>query len=142
MPQYLLTPLIAFLVAQGTKFFLKALKRKISWREFFAYSDMPSGHTAVVISLATIIFLKEGFQSPIFAVSVFFAAIVIADAVGLRRYLGEHGKTLNILVKDLKEDDYLDKRYPHLLERIGHTPTQVFAGALVGSIVAIIVWLF
>jgi acid phosphatase family membrane protein YuiD len=56
--------------------------------------------------------------------------------MGLRNYLGQHGHTLNILVKDLKNDDVLDHRYPTLLEKIGHTPRQVLAGGLLGLIVS------
>jgi acid phosphatase family membrane protein YuiD len=60
--------------------------------------------------------------------------------VGIRRYLGEHGKILNILVKDLKEepDKPLNENYPHLLERIGHTPAQAIIGALIGFAVSLI----
>lgn len=133
----IILPVIAFSIAQGTKFILRTYRqKKIDWRNIFSYSDMPSGHSAVVISLLTIIALVNGLNSAAFAISFVFAAIVITDAIGLRNYLGQHGKTLNILVKDLKEDDFLDDFYPQLLERIGHTPLQVIAGALIGFLVS------
>lgn len=138
---YLLTPIIAFALAQGIKIILRSFKRKVTWRDIFSYSDMPSGHTAVVISLVTIIGLELGISSPLFAVAFVLAMIVITDAVGLRNYLGQHGKTLNILVKDLKEDEFLDRTYPKLLERIGHTPLQALIGGLVGAITGIVCWL-
>ena len=91
----------------------------------------------MVVSLAVIIALTEGWQSPIFALSAIFAIIIIRDAVGIRRYLGEHGKILNTLVKNL-EDEYVitEEKYPHLLERIGHTPAQALAGAAIGFLVS------
>lgn len=140
---YILTPIIAFILAQGAKVVLRSLKQKVTWHDIFAYSDMPSGHTAVVISLVTILGLKLGISSPIFAVAFVHMAIVITDAVGLRNYLGIHGKTLNVLVKDLKEDDFLDHAYPKQLEKIGHTPLQVLIGGLIGVITSVIAyWLF
>ena len=140
---YLVCPIIAFFLAQGTKVFLRSFKHKITWHDVFAYSDMPSGHTAVVTSLVVILGLKLGWDSPLFAAAFVFATIVITDAVGLRNYLGQHGKTLNILVKDLKEDEFLDRTYPQLLEHIGHTPLQVTIGALVGALTSLIgFWLF
>jgi len=139
---YILTPIIAFVLAQGTKVFIRSLKHKITWHDVFAYSDMPSGHTAVVISMVTILGLKLGVDSPIFAATFVYAMIVITDAIGLRNYLGLHGKTLNILVKDLKEDDFLDRTYPKQLERIGHTPLQVLIGGLVGAITSLVGFLF
>ena len=135
---HLICPIIAFILAQGTKVFLQSLRHKITWRNVFAYSDMPSGHTAVVVSLAVIVALKDGLGSPVFATAFVFAMIVIVDAIGLRNYLGQHGKTLNILVKDLDEDEFLDRSYPKLLERIGHTPLQVIIGALVGALTSLI----
>jgi len=140
---YVLTPIIAFCIAQGTKVILRSFKQKITWRDIFSYSDMPSGHTSVVISLVAILALRLGIGSPIFACAFVYAMIVITDAIGLRNYLGSHGKTLNVLVDDLKEDDFLDRRYPKQLEKIGHTPLQVLIGALIGATVSLIShWLF
>ncbi len=138
MSQILLLPLIAGAIAQIIKFFIGSNEQKISFKNIMAYSGMPSGHSAIVIALATIIALQEGWQSPLFAVSVILAIIVIRDALGIRRYLGEHGRVLNVLVKDLGNDKVLDEKYPRLLERVGHTPAQVFAGALIGFFVSLI----
>lgn len=134
---YIIFPIIAFTLAQGTKVLIKSFKRKkFHWRDIFAYSDMPSGHTATVVSLVTIVFWRDGLYSAAFAVSFVFMMIVITDAIGLRNYLGQHGKTLNVLVKDLKEDDFLDNSYPKQLEKIGHTPLQVIIGGLIGLLVS------
>jgi len=134
----LILPLLSGIVAQTAKLFIKVNKTKFSFKNMVAYSGMPSGHSAMVISLSTITGLKLGCESPVFAFSVILAIIVIRDALGIRRYLGQHGKTLNILVKDLKEDEFLDEKYPKLLEHIGHTPLQVLAGGLIGFIISLI----
>lgn len=134
----ILCPIVAFTLAQGTKVLLRSLKGKISIKDIFSYSDMPSGHTAVVTSIVTIIALKEGLNSSLFAIAFVFATIVIVDAIGLRNYLGQHGKTLNILVKDLKDDEFLDLAYPKLLEKIGHTPLQVLVGGIIGIITSLL----
>lgn len=140
---YLAIPIVAFLVSQITKIILKYPHQKIKFRDLFSYSDMPSSHTAVVISLAMTIFLRTGLDSPLFAISFVLAAIVITDAVGLRNYLGQHGRTLNILVKDLKEDEFLDRKYPKQLEHIGHTPLQILIGAAIGVLISLIgYWIF
>lgn len=138
----IILPLVSALVAQIIKMFLHANHIKFSPKNLVAYSGMPSGHSALTISLTTIIFLTEGLASPIFALSFIMAILVIRDAVGMRRYLGEHGKILNMLVKDLDNDKVLEKHYPHLLERIGHTPMQVLAGAMLGFVVSVIGYIF
>ena len=138
--QYLILPLIALVIAQVAKFFIKSNHEKFSVKNFTSYAGMPSAHAALVTSLVTIIGLKDGIFSPLFAVSLVFAVIVIRDAVGIRRYLGEHGRVLNELVDDLKEepDKPLNQSYPHLLEKIGHTPAQATVGALIGIAVSLI----
>ncbi len=135
---FIVCPIIAFALAQGTKVLLKSFKRKLTWHDIFAYSDMPSGHTAVVVALVVILALKRGIAAPEFAVAFVFMTITITDAIGLRNYLGQHGKTLNVLVKDLKEDEFLDNNYPKLLEKIGHTPLQVLIGGIVGAVTSVI----
>jgi uncharacterized protein len=139
---YLIAPAIAFSLAQGLKMILRFLKKGVSWRDLFAYSDMPSGHTSVVSAITTIIGLKLGIDSPLFAISLVFATIVIVDAIGLRNYLGLHGKTINVLVQDLEEDDFLDDYYPKQLEKIGHTPLQVIVGGIIGILTSLILYFF
>jgi acid phosphatase family membrane protein YuiD len=136
-----LLPVIAGLMAQFIKLFIKSNKGKWQLKNIVAYSGMPSGHSAMIVSLATIVGLVEGFHSPFFAICLVLMIIVVRDALGIRRYLGQHGKTLNILVKDLKDDEVLDEHYPHLLERIGHTPAQVLAGSTLGFLISFLGWL-
>ena len=142
MYQILLWPLVAGLIAQLIKFLISSNRLAWKFNNLLAYSGMPSGHTAITVALATITGLELGASSPLFAVCLILCILVIRDAVGIRRYLGQHGKTLNILVKDLSEDRMLDEHYPRLLESIGHTPAQVMAGGVIGFIVSLIGYYF
>lgn len=135
--EIILLPILAGFIAQVIKFFIRSNNQIFKIKNILAYSGMPSGHSALVISLATITGLVEGLESSAFAISLILAVIIIRDAIGIRRYLGEQGKVLNILVKDLKEDKFLDEHYPHLLERIGHTPLQILAGSIIGFLVSV-----
>ena len=142
MYDFLLAPVLSFPFAQTIKFVLKARHKKLKAKDFFAYSIMPSSHTATVVSLAIIILLKEGVTSPMFAIMLVLSSVVITDAIGLRNYLGQQGKTLNVLVEDLKEDELIEKNaYPKLLEQIGHRPIEILAGGLLGTFISIAIWL-
>ncbi|PKM91715.1 hypothetical protein CVU82_00715 [Candidatus Falkowbacteria bacterium HGW-Falkowbacteria-1] len=138
----LITPFVAVITAQALKIILNK-KNKMKWKDFFAltYAGMPSGHSAFVISLVTIIGLVEGFDSGLFAMSLAFAVIVINDALKLRMYLGQQGGIINILVEDLSEDQFLDQKYPKMKERIGHTKIEVLAGSMLGIMIAISLYL-
>ncbi len=139
------TPFAAAIIAQISKIFIKQKGKKLKIKDFlkFTYAGMPSGHSALMISLLTITGLTQGINSPIFAACTVFAIVVINDAVRLRRYLGQHGRILNVLVKDLKDDDVLDQRYPKMLENIGHRFSEVLIGSLLGACTALLAyWLF
>ncbi len=142
MYQIIVLPIVAGLLAQFIKMFIKQNKLKLSLKNLSAYSGMPSGHSAIVSSLTATVGLTQGFDSPMLAISAVLALIVMRDALGIRRYLGEHGRILNKLVKDLDEDKMLDEKYPRLLEKIGHTPYQVLAGATLGIFISIIGYIF
>ena len=94
---------------------------------------MPSSHTAFVVSLATIIYLEEG-VSTAFAVSLVLALIVIRDAFGVRRTVGEEGQVISNILTKLKM-----KTTTHF--SVGHTPGQVLVGALVGFLVSVLIYL-
>ena len=65
----------------------------ILWRT----GGMPSSHSALAASLTTSIGIRQGFHSDLFIFAVFFAMVVIRDAVGVRRSSGLQAKTLNDL---------------------------------------------
>lgn len=130
-------PILAGVIAQFSKFFIQSNHLGFNFKNITAYSGMPSGHSAMVVSLVTIIGLTSKIDSPIFALALVFAVLVIRDALGLRRYLGEHGKVINGLVKELGSEHLLDSYYPHLLEKVGHTPAQVAVGSLIGLTVSV-----
>lgn len=140
--EILLLPIVAGFFAQFTKYFIRSNNQKLKISNMMAYSGMPSSHSAIVSSLSVIIGLREGFNSALFAIAFVVAVITIRDALGIRQYLGQHGRVLNILVKDLDEDKLLDEDYPHLLEKIGHTPAQVIVGCFIGIAVSAISFVF
>jgi len=97
---------------------------------------MPSSHTGIVTTLATMIGKNEGFDTPIFAISVVFALIVMYDAAGVRRAAGKQASLLNKIVQTpgLSGVQVQEK----LVEVLGHTPLQVFVGAIIGITVGLL----
>ena len=99
----------------------------------FGTGGMPSSHTAAVFALTTACGIKFGLGSAEFAISGVLALIVMRDAMGMRRQVGEHAKTLNLILKELANPKLAGKA---LGELAGHTPLQVAMGALVGVLVS------
>ncbi|MCX6708309.1 MAG: divergent PAP2 family protein [Candidatus Woesearchaeota archaeon] len=76
----LLSIAIAWLAAQLIKI---AISRKTT--AFWQLGGMPSSHAALVGALATAIAMQEGYMSPAAAISYVLAAVVIHDAVHIRK---------------------------------------------------------
>lgn len=101
---------------------------------------MPSSHTALVVSLAVSIALREGITSDLFAVAVILAGIVMYDAAGVRRAAGRQAKVINKLVREMRVEHRV--RENRLKELLGHTPLEVLGGAVHGTLVAYVFYVF
>ena len=106
---------------------------KFNFKRILGAGGMPSSHSAIVTSIAAMIAKTEGINSKLFALSVVLACVVMYDAAGVRRAAGKQAKLLNKIVETpgLSNIQVQEK----LVEVLGHTPTQVFVGALIGIIV-------
>jgi hypothetical protein len=135
--KFILAPFLALIIAQSIKIIIDSFKGEFAWNKFNSYGGMPSSHAAIVAALATEIGKNLGLASPLFAISLVLAFIIIRDAVGFRRYLGDHGKVLNMLIKDLP--DYEEDKYPYLEKRLGHTYWQALVGILLGIAIALLI---
>ena len=136
----LIGSLIAWAIAQSIKVPLEFLRtRRWKWTLLFDPGGMPSSHTALVIGLAHGIGLHSGYDSPLFALSVALAMIVIYDATGVRRQAGKHAALINAMIQDLATGHPLKEE--QLREVLGHTPLEVLAGFLLGIVVAQIAWM-
>ena len=111
--------------------------KKFNFKRILGAGGMPSSHSAVVTSLATLIGRYEGVTTSIFALSVIFAFVVMYDACGVRRAAGKQASLLNKIIETpgLTGMQVSEK----LVEVLGHTPIQVFVGALIGIIVGVVV---
>lgn len=131
--------IIAFLswfIAQGLKILVEFVTiRKIDFSRMMGSGGMPSSHSALVTSMATAIGILEGFDSSIFALSLGIAAIVMYDASGVRLAVGKQAKILNEILEDIQKHKFETEK---LKELVGHTPLQVFAGAILGIFIAVI----
>ena len=103
---------------------------------------MPSSHSATVCALATASCIKYGAGSFEFAISLILAFIVMYDAMGVRRETGIQAKLLNDILRTFEDMGRSEiSAHDKLKEFVGHTPLQVLIGALLGILVAVLLYL-
>ncbi len=136
------TPLVAAItawaIAQILKVIITAMTEKtLALDRLFASGGMPSSHSAFVTALTVIIGVQHGFGSVYFALSAAFALVVMYDACGVRRSVGEQAKVLNEVIAALKEHSEMGDQKA-IREILGHSPLQVVMGFLLGIVVGLL----
>lgn len=138
MPKILIIFLLAWVIAQGAKFFLELHKDKnVKFRRVISESGgMPSSHSAVVVAISTFIGLTEGLHSSVFGLSFVFAMIVIYDSMKVRYSNGKQGEVINKIIEAKKLN------IPKVRIVKGHTPLEVAAGTVIGLLLGYFAFIF
>jgi acid phosphatase family membrane protein YuiD len=133
---YLLAIVLGWVIAQGMKYVFAVAKQRSfnQLRQLYLSGNMPSSHSATVMALVTVIALNDGIQSSIFALAALFGAIVMYDAMMVRRSSGEQGVAIQELIKSSKSNI----RLPRAAK--GHTPLEVLVGAFLGILIGLVVF--
>ncbi|MDO5555321.1 MAG: divergent PAP2 family protein [Clostridia bacterium] len=135
--KYIYIPVLLWLCIQIFKVIYDLIKaKKFNFRRIVGAGGMPSSHAASVCCLTTLIGKYQGFNNYQFAFVLMFSLIVMYDACGVRRAAGKQANILNKIIStpNLTGVEVQEK----LVELLGHTPIEVFVGALLGIIVGII----
>ena len=127
---------LAWATAQILKTALNYLStKKFNFERLVGSGGMPSSHSAFVSAMATATLKHCGFSSPQFAIAFGIAAIVMYDAMGVRRAAGDQARVLNELTDIFTGDErFIDSK--KLKELVGHTPLEVIGGAITGILIA------
>ena len=134
----LCVPFILWFSIQTFKVFTDlVVNKKFNVKRIMGAGGMPSSHSAVVTSLAVCVGKEYGFDTGIFAIATIMAFVVMYDAAGIRRAAGKQARILNKILETpgLSTLEVQEK----LIEALGHTPIQVFVGALVGIVAGFII---
>lgn len=127
--------LLSWFFAQFFKTIIDSIRAgELCLKRFWETGGMPSSHSATVCGLAAAAAIREGFTSSVFALSLVLATVVMYDAMGVRQAAGQHAREINEIKKQLGDDDS-----DNLPEKLGHRPTEVMSGAVLGIVIAWIV---
>ena len=105
---------------------------KIRFGIMFETGGMPSSHSALITGATSGIGYELGFDSPIFALAVAVALIVMYDASGVRKSAGIQAAEINKLSKKLDPQSEV-----HLKENLGHTKIEVIVGSFLGPLITL-----
>lgn len=136
------TAIAVWAIAQGMKPVIHFFQTKHwNWSLLLRAGGMPSSHSALVAATAHSVGLYHGFNTPLFAVAVTLAMIVIYDATGVRRQAGKHAEKINAIIQNLASGHpHWQETQEQLKEVLGHTPMEAIAGAALGVIFTHLTW--
>jgi len=129
--------LLSWSIAQGLKIIIGLLQgKKFNFYWILRTGGMPSAHSAAVASLAMSLGKEMGYSSAAFALAAILALITMFDAQTWRRSIGVQARVLNLIMDDIQQKKKIEQY--RLKELMGHTPVEVFVGALLGLVVFLI----
>ena len=130
---------LSWFSAQLIKYVIDGLRHR-GWRvkSLFSSGGMPSSHTSAVMALAMSIGFAEGFGTSTFALSGVFALIVMYDAAGVRQETGKQGIAINSILDWLASEQPGSVEDANMKERVGHSPSEVLAGAVLGILWSVV----
>lgn len=135
----LVIPFLVLIITQVFKTIYFSIKnKKLDLFTMLTTGGLPSSHSSLVSSLATVVLKVNGAGSAEFAIAVILAIIVMYDASGIRKAAGEHAKILNEMMEE--KEYYSSKEYKKLKELLGHTKLEVFIGLLTGIFLTIVLY--
>jgi len=117
---------------------LKFRTGRYQWKRFFGTGGMPSSHTAFASGLTVSIGASEGFTSAVFGLALGLTILTAVDATGLRRAAGFQAERINQMMAELYRGRRI--RPPMLKETLGHTLPEVLGGAILGALVAFLLY--
>ncbi len=128
-------PVAVGVITQLIKFIIYSVKHGWNIKYSMTHGHMPSAHTAFIVSLATSVGYYDGIVTGAFTVALALAVIVIDDAARLRMYMGDQGRYLNMLIRQLNINE---DQFPRLKERVGHRISEVIVGGIFGFIMTLL----
>ena len=133
---YLVAVAVGWIIAQGAKYTTAAVKARSLhvFDRLYLSGNMPSAHSATVVSIATLIALRDGVDSGLFGLAAVLALVVMYDAMMVRHSVGEQGA----VIKRILKESNLAVKEPHVAD--GHTPLEVVVGVCIGALAGIIVF--
>ena len=137
--EILIAAFFGWLTAQILKTIIYvAVNKNFNPERLLGDGGMPSSQSATVMALVTATGLNFGADTFEFAVAGVMALIVMHDAMGVRRETGKQARVINNMMDWFMQMDSDISPEEKLKEFVGHSPSQVFFGALLGILVGFI----
>lgn len=132
-----LLPYLSGLACQLIKIFNHWIMKKrfnFTFNNLIELGGLPSAHSAATITLATLIAVYYGMNSPLFIIALFLSFFIMGEAFVVRGVISRHSELIKHLAELNPEAKFNTSSFPR---RIGHTPFEVIMGAIFGVFFAL-----
>ena len=128
----------AWIVAQSIKVARNIIhRRRFNVRWITDTGGLPSSHSTGTAAVATVVGYYAGFNSVMFLFALVFALVTMFDAASVRRSVGRQAVIVNRMIDEIYAQGRFSEQ--HMREFLGHTPVEVFIGALLGIAVSLVI---
>ena len=126
-----LLPLMAGMICQIIKLVIySVVERKIMPGGLFKPDGMPNVHASVFAALSTVIAIKYGFSSLLFAVTATYSVVILHDTMRVKREKEKQVDILNRILASLEGSGEFDAG--DIRTVLQYRPLDVLGGACLG----------
>ncbi|XP_039072157.1 uncharacterized membrane protein YuiD-like [Hibiscus syriacus] len=90
--------------------------KDFDFKTAFQAGGFPSTHSSSVVAAATSLAFERGFSDSIFGVTLVYAGLVMYDAQGVRREVGNHAKVLNAILAKRRVNSVVTEDRDNLID--------------------------
>ncbi|KAG4135807.1 hypothetical protein ERO13_D08G240200v2 [Gossypium hirsutum] len=90
--------------------------KDFDFKTAFQAGGFPSTHSSSVVAAATSLALERGFSDSIFGVTLVYAGLIMYDAQGVRREVGNHARALNTMLPKVEVNSVVYEDQDNLID--------------------------
>lgn len=123
------------------------LEKRVNYRRFVQSDGIPNMHSCAMTALTLSVGFKDGFMSPLFAVSLSLSSLIFVNTIGVKNDASRHAEIVDLILNRFDRQKNGKKRakgerqrYMKIADRVRYAPIDVIVGMAFGVVVALLLY--
>lgn len=123
------------------------LEKRVNYRRFVQSEGVPNMHSSAMAALSLAIGLKEGFGSPLFALTLSLSSLIFVNTIGVKNHASQQAEVVDLMLQRIvrrkrgKLGSKADiEKYQRIAEGVRYAPIDVLTGIALGAVIALFVF--
>lgn len=123
------------------------LEKRVNYKRFVQSDGIPNMHSSAMTALTLSVGFKDGFMSPLFALSLCLCSLIFVNTIGVKNDASRHAEIIDLILDRFSQRKNgkrrakgARERYRKIAERVRFAPIDVVIGIAFGVVVALLLY--